>query len=210
MTIPPLTGIDIGSPRRPGATRLSPRDITVVAGGEDIWGTQDEFHFACVPVTGDFELSARLTGLTMADVYTKAGLMLRASLAAGAEHVFLLAFGDNQPRNQNNGGLEFQSRAVPVGPCTGIYPPQPLSQPPDFPADYPQVWLQLIRAGDQFTGRFSQDGMHWKTYCVHQQALPRTAYLGLAVTSHNANRTVEGGFSELSFRGEVSQPPQSA
>jgi len=177
--------------------------VEIIAGGEDIWGTRDQFQFAQVKVSGNFELSARLVSLTMADVYTKAGLMLRASLDPGAAHAYLLAFGDNQPRNKNNGGHEFQSRETPDGPCTGIYPPQPLRFQPDFPVHFPLVWLKLIREGDTITAQCSRDGENWKTYCTHRQSLPQTAFLGLAVTSHNPGQTVSAVFSHLHLRGQA-------
>jgi hypothetical protein len=197
MNDPALTGIDVGSPRLPGSTSQSEAGVEIVAGGEDIWGTRDEFHFACAQVTGDFELSVRVVSLTMADVYTKAGLMLRASLEAGAVHAMLLTFGDNQPRNKNNGGLEFQSRVAADGPCTGIYPPQPLPARPDFPASFPDTWLRLIRRGATITGQSSQDGVVWRTFSVHESPLPQVAYVGLAVTAHNASQTVKAVFSDL-------------
>ncbi len=199
MNKPSLTGFDVGAPALAGKLIQSAQEITIVAGGEDIWGPRDEFHFAYLPVTGNFELSVRLDSLTMADVYTKAGVMLRASLASGAEHVMLLAFGDNQPRNKNNGGLEFQSRMVANSPCHAIYPPQPLPPKPDFPVNYPNVWLKLIRIGDTFTSQSSQDGKLWKTFSVHQQSLPAAAYLGLAATSHNVNQTIQAVFTQLNF-----------
>ena len=199
MNQPCLAGIDIGSPRLPGKLIQSSQSITIIAGGEDIWGVRDEFHFAYLPVTGNFELSVRLDSLAMADVYTKAGIMLRASLAEGAEHVMLLAFGDNQPRNKNNGGLEFQSRMAANGPCQGIYPPQPLPPQPDFPVSFPNVWLKLIRTGDTYTSQSSRNGQQWKTFSVHLQPLPAAAYLGLAVTSHNVNQTIKAIFSQLNL-----------
>jgi hypothetical protein len=198
-----LTGIDVGSPRLRGKTTGSTRDLEIVAGGEDIWGTRDEFHFAHALVSGDCELGVRIVSFAMADVYTKAGLMLRSSLEAGAEHAFLLAFGDNQPRNKNNGGLEFQYREALNGPCTGIYPPQPLPPQPDFPVSFPDVWLKLVREGDTITGQGSQDGQRWRTFCVHRQRLPPAACLGLAVTSHNADQTVKVVFSHLVFGGQA-------
>jgi hypothetical protein len=196
-----LTGSDVGSPRLQGTTVHSARGLEIVAGGEDIWGTRDECHFAHASVSGDFALSVRVESLTMADVYTKAGLMVRSTLDAGAEHAFLLAFGDNQPRNNNNGGLEFQYRETANGPCTGIYPPQPLPSQPDFPVNFPHVWLKLVRDGDAITGQASQDGERWRTFCVREQRLPRTVCIGVAVTSHNANQAVKGVFSHLGLRG---------
>lgn len=199
MKNPTFTGQDIGSPRLAGKFTATPSTLEIVAGGEDIWGTRDEFHFASVPVTGDFTLSVRVNALSMADVYTKAGVMARASLEAGAPHVMILAFGDNQARNKNNGGLEFQSRLEANGACSGIYPPQPLPTVPDFPVNFPQVWLQLSRTGDTFTSESSTDGVHWKTFSIHRQTLPATLHLGLAVTAHNPQQTVRAVFSELSL-----------
>jgi hypothetical protein len=197
MGAPSFSSVDIGSPRLPGALTPSDARFEILAGGEDIWGTRDECHFACVPVSGDFDLTARLDALGMADVYTKAGLMVRASLDEGAEHAYLLAFGDNQPRNNNNGGLEFQYRDTVNGPSIGVYPPQPLPDVPDFPVAFPDVWLRLVRRGNTFTASASRDGQAWKTFCVHQQSLPLAAHLGLAVTSHNPARPVTAAFSHV-------------
>lgn len=197
MKFPSFTATDVGSPRLPGATKPLGGDIEITAGGRDIWETRDEFHFAQMRVTGDFTLSACLASLAMGDPYTKAGLMLRTSLEAGAEHAFLLAFGDNQARNKNNGGLEFQYRTQANGSCTGVYPPQPLPAQPDFPVTFPNVWLRLSRQGSTITAENSQDGRTWRIFTVHQQVLPATAYLGLAVTSHNVNQTVSAVFRKI-------------
>ncbi len=201
MITPVLTGIDIGSPQLPGTQQQSGRDLEIVAAGVDIWGARDEFHFSHDWVSGNFELSIRVVALTMADVYTKAGLMFRTSLDAGSEHALFLTFGDNQSRNHNNGGLEFQYRTKVNGPCTGIYPPQPLPATPDFPVNFPDVWLKLIRHGNVFTGQFSGDGAIWKTYCMYTQSFPSASYVGVAVTSHHPKRTVKGVFRELKFKG---------
>lgn len=199
MTIPNLNSDDIGKPRLTGATHQDGASVTITAGGADIWGNRDEFHFAHIAVSGDFDLSVRVAGLEMADTYTKAGLMLRASLDDGAPHAMLLTFGDNQPRNKNNGALEFQSRLVPKGECSGIYPPQPLATRPDFPASFPQQWLRLTRQGDALTGLFSTDGQDWRTFCTHSQIFPDPALLGLSVTSHNEARRVRASFHDLSL-----------
>jgi hypothetical protein len=202
MQNPSLSGQDIGSPRLAGKCTPSATGLVIEAGGADIWGTRDECHFANTPVVGDCELSVRINTLAMADVYTKAGVMLRASLEAGAPHVMILAFGDNQARNKNNGGLEFQSRREANGPCAGIYPPQPLPAQPDFPVNFPNVWLKLIRTGDTFTSQSSTDGVHWQTFSVHRQQMAATAYLGLAVTSHNPQQVVRAVFSEISLSAQ--------
>jgi hypothetical protein len=192
-----FTGIDIGSPRLSGKTTPSTDGLEILAGGADIWETCDEFHFAQQSISGDFEMSIRLTALSMADLYTKAGIMLRASLDHDAPHVMLFAFGDNNPRNKNNGGLEFQSRQEIGGSCSALYPSQPLPAEPDFPVNFPHVWLKLSRRSDSFTAQFSPDGEQWKIYGVHHQRLPETAFLGLAVTSHHIDQSVTASFRHV-------------
>jgi regulation of enolase protein 1 (concanavalin A-like superfamily) len=199
MTVPSLIPRDIGAPRLSGATEQHGPFVTITAGGVDIWGDRDEFHFAHLAVSGDFDLSVRILVMEMADIYTKAGLMLRSSLEPGAPHAMLLTFGDNQPRNKNNGALEFQSRLVAHGDCTGIYPPQPLASEPDFPANFPDHWLRLTRKGDMLKGYCSTDGKEWRTFCTNMQAFPDTALLGLAVTSHNVARAVRASFQNLTL-----------
>ena len=199
MPLPRLQADDIGQPQISGATVQEGSSVLVTAGGADIWGTRDEGHFAYLAVTGDFDISVRVAALEMADTYTKAGLMLRASLDEGAAHAMLLTFGDSQPRNKNNGALEFQSRLVAGGECSGIYPPQPLPAVPQFPASFPQHWLRLTRQGDVLTGHFSTDGKGWQTFCTHTQVFPASALFGLAVTSHNTDRAVRASFHDLTL-----------
>lgn len=196
-----LTGTDLGLPAIKGRTSHTRDRVEITAGGRDFWGHGDEGHFAFTRVSGDFALSVRIVSLTMSDLYTKAGLMLRASLEPDAEHAFLLAFGDNQARNRNNGGLEFQYRESPGAACVALYPPQPLPKLPDFPASYPDLWLKLIRRGDRVTAQASGDSRHWRTYCEHRQHLPEAAFLGLAVTSHHSERAVQACFTHLSLTG---------
>jgi hypothetical protein len=192
-----LQGADIGSPQLRGETRQAPTAIQLLAGGVDMWGVRDEGHFAHLPVSGDFEISTRVDSLEMADLYTKAGLMFRPSLDEAAPHVMVFAFGNNEPRNKNNGGLEFQFREDAGGLCAAVYPPQPLPAAPDFPVDFPQVWLKLVRRGHTFNGLFSRDGATWKAYCTHNQNLPQSGFLGLAVTAHNDAQRVSASFSHL-------------
>jgi hypothetical protein len=133
----------------------------------------------------------------MADLYTKAGIMFRSSLDEGSPHVMVVAFGNNEPRNNNNGGLEFQFRTEEGGQCAAVYPPQPLPAEPDFPVAFPHVWLKLVRRGDTFTAMFSRDATIWKTYSTHSQDLPKSGFLGLAVTAHNDAQRVSASFSHL-------------
>jgi regulation of enolase protein 1 (concanavalin A-like superfamily) len=160
-----------------------------------LW-TSDEFHFVYETRTGDFDVVVRVSRLTAPHLYSRAGLMARESLSPDSRHVFFLVFPDNRPRHANTSGYEYQYRATKGGPSTGIYPPQ-TSGPPAFPVDFPNAWLRLKRAGNQFIGFVSADGKNWKEYGSYSLELPSTLLLGLATTSHIENAATLARFEDL-------------
>jgi regulation of enolase protein 1 (concanavalin A-like superfamily) len=196
-----LTGSDIGSPFKQGATRQVTGGYDITAGGIDIWEASDQFHYAYIKQTGDFDLMVRLESLSMPNLYTKAGIMARESLEAGSPHAYLMVFADNSPRNKNNGGYEFQYRETAGGPSAAIYPGDYTSEKPKFPVRYPSVWLRLKRNRDSFESFYSEDGAIWKLYAEHDLKLNGTVYLGLAVTSHNADETAKAAFRDIALNG---------
>jgi len=176
-----FTGTDVGGPALSGSTTSFAGGHEIQAGGTDIWNTSDQFHFAQQQRTGDFDIRTRVESLTRADLYTKAGLMVRESLAANARHVYALVFPSNESRNNNTGGYEFQYRAATGGGSVALYPPFP--QPT---VNYPDTWLRLRRVGDEFTAFSSADGLNWREFARYTLDLPDTIYFGLAVTAHTA------------------------
>lgn len=192
-----LVGHDLGAPALKGAVVADGARLTITAGGTDIWGSGDEGHFASAPVGGNFSLTARLVAMQMADPYSKAGIMLRAGPEAFAPHLMLVAFGDNRLRGKNDGGIEFQSRALPYGGCEAVYPQQPPTGAPEFPVAFPDVWLRLQRRDDYFEAFFSRDGLMWQRYCRHRTDFTAAPLLGLAVTSHNVAKSASATFAEI-------------
>lgn len=184
-----FTGQDIGGPALAGSTTREGSFVTIKAGGTDIWGTTDQFHFASQLRSGDFDVSVRVESVTQADLYTKTGLMVRDSLAPNARHVMALVFPSNAARNNNNGGYEFQYRATTGGNATALYPPAP--QPM---VSYPNTWLRMKREGDTFTAYSSADGSDWTEYARTVLALPTQVYFGLAVTAHTGSPTTTAKF----------------
>lgn len=184
-----LSGEDIGNPALAGSTQRDGDRITITAGGTDIWGASDQFHFAHQQRTGDFDVAVRIESVTQADLYTKTGLMVRESLAADARHVMALVFPSNAPRNNNVGGYEFQYRASAGGNATALYPPQP--QPL---VAFPDTWLRLTREGDRFTAYSSSDGYTWTPYASTTLSFPAQVHFGLAVTAHTSSPTTTAIF----------------
>ena len=189
---------DIGNPAIKGSSNIQDKGIQLIAGGADVWGVKDEFHFSWIEQSGDFDLATRVESLTAPHVYTKAGLMAREELTDNCRHIFFQVFPDNKPRNKNNGGYEFQYRQLKAGEMKAIYPAK-FDGTPEFPANYPNTWIRLKRAGNLFTGFYSADGKTWKIYATYSLELPQNVYLGLAVTSHNAKNQATAVFKDISF-----------
>ena len=196
--VPPATfkHRDIGNPSIAGTVKVSAGGIDITAGGADIWGVKDEFNFVYVERTGDFDLVSRIESLSAANLYTKAGLMVREDLTPGCRHIYFQVFSDNSPRNKNNGGYEFQYRQVKDSSMKAIYPGSSEGRP-EFPVAYPNTWIRLQRTNNDFTGYFSADGKTWKVYTTFTLELPSKIYLGLAVTSHNTSHAVSAKFTNI-------------
>jgi hypothetical protein len=195
----PLAGFkhgDIGNPSIKGTVKVLKNGFDITAGGADIWGVKDEFSFIYVERTGDFDMIARIEGLSAANLYTKAGLMARENLTAGCRHIYFQVFSDNNPRNKNNGGYEFQYRQEKDHEMKAIYPGSSEGTP-EFPVAYPNTWIRLQRINNDFTGYYSTDGKTWKVYTTFTLGLPAKIYLGLAVTSHNPNNTASAKFRNI-------------
>lgn len=190
---------DIGSPAVSGSTSILGQRLSMAAGGADVWGTKDEFRFSYIEQNGDFDLVARIESLSAPHLYTKAGLMAREDLSSDSRHIFFQVFPDNNPRNKNNGGYEFQYRQTKAGEMKAIYPARAVGTP-DFPVNYPHTWIRLKRAGNNFTGYYSPDGQTWKEYTTYTLMLPKKLYLGLAATSHNVNEFTTAVFTDIRLK----------
>lgn len=193
-----LNQSDIGNPALSGTAKIRKKNLIITAGGADVWGKKDEFHFSWMEEKGDFDIMVQVAELSDPHLYTKAGLMVREELAEDSRHIFFQVFPNNKPRNKNNGGYEFQYRQKKGNDMKAIYPPK-ASGMPEFPVNYPNTWLRLKRDGDSFTAFCSPDGKMWKTYTKFRQDFPRTVYIGLAVTSHNIAEAATAEFRNLIF-----------
>jgi len=192
-----IRNTDIGNPAIAGSVKLMKDGIGITAGGADIWGVKDEFRFSYFEQTGDFDLVARIESLTAPHLYTKAGLMAREDLSDKSRHIFFQVFPNNNARNKNNGGYEFQYRKEKAGEMKAIYPAKS-DGAPEFPVNYPNTWIRLKRVGNDFTGYCSADGKTWKVYTTFTMEISKKIFLGLAVTSHNTKETATAVFKDVS------------
>ena len=197
ISLKKFKSMDIGNPDISGSSRIQDNSITITAGGADVWGVEDEFRFVYTEQTGDFDLIAQIESLTEPHLYTKAGLMAREDLSDNSRHIFFQVFPNNNLRNKNNGGYEFQYRKEKAGEMKAIYPAK-FDGIPEFPVNYPNTWIRLKRVGSDFTGFYSADGKTWKLYTTFNMEIPKKIYLGFAVTSHNTKKAATAIFKNIS------------
>src|SRR4051812_37469385 len=76
---------EVGAVSKPGSVAYDAanRQYTVTAGGENIWGAKDAFHFVWRKTSGDLELSSQVRFVGAGkDPHRKACLMVRQGLEA--------------------------------------------------------------------------------------------------------------------------------
>ena len=201
LSLKKFKSTDIGNPDISGSSLIQDNSISITAGGADVWGVEDEFRFVYMEQTGDFDLVAQIESLSDPHLYTKAGLMAREDLSDNSRHIFFQVFPNNNPRNKNNGGYEFQYRKEKAGEMKAIYPAR-FDGTPEFPVNYPNTWIRLKRVGNDFTGFYSADGKTWKPYTTFNMEISKKVYLGFAVTSHNTKKAATAVFKNISELNE--------
>src|SRR4051794_12531031 len=81
---------DIGAVGAAGQASWSAGVFTVAGAGADIWNTADAFRFAYTTFTGDGTIVTRVASEQSVASWTKAGVMMRESLAAGSRHAAMI------------------------------------------------------------------------------------------------------------------------
>ncbi len=172
---------NIGNATPPGSQVPVGNGIDITGGGTNIGGTGDQLQFGYQSQSGDFDYQVRLDSLGVTSAWTEAGMMARANLTPGAESASVLA-------TPSITGAFFQSRASTNGVST---------RTGSFPVNYPNTWLRLKRAGNNFTGFAGFDGRNWTQLGTVSLALPASIYFGFVVSSHDANQTATAAFRDF-------------
>jgi fibronectin type 3 domain-containing protein len=184
---------DVGSVGLTGSASLSSGAFTVTGAGADIWGTSDAFRYAYVTVTGNCTMIARVASVQNIDGWSKAGIMIRDSLNANAVNAYIAATPGN--------GVTWQYRTS-TGGNSGNSATAGLSAP---------YWVKLVRNGNTFTGFRSSDGVIWTQQGTSQTfTMASTAYIGLALTSHNSSSLCTATFDNVTAPGWVNVTPPPA
>lgn len=111
------TETDIGQPAKAGRTAFDPAQetYTVTGGGENMWFTNDAFHFVWKRVSGNFDFQADIGWPSEGgNAHRKACLMVRQTLDANSPYVDVALHGDGLTSLQfreTSGGLTHEIQA---------------------------------------------------------------------------------------------------
>jgi hypothetical protein len=159
---------------------------TMVGSGADIWDIADEFHYAYKTLTGVGSIVVRVQSVENTNTWAKAGVMIRETLEPGSKHASMVV----TPAQ----GVSFQRRVAADGASTdtttaGIVAPQ---------------WVKIARdlAGN-FTASYSANGSTWTTLGTENIQMSAMVYIGLAVTSHDADLACQAVITNVTATGNV-------
>lgn len=187
---PPWTSTDIGAPSATGSASESGGTFSVRGAGGDIWYSSDQFHFAYQQIAGDADIRAQVAGVEYIHAWTKAGVMIRASLDPRSPHASTFV----TPAK----GLVFQRRVSMSGVSTSTT--GGLSTAP--------YWVRVVRQGALFTSYISPDGSSWMLVGSETISMPATIYVGLAVVSKDPGRVALATFTNATVdTAGSSEPP---
>jgi hypothetical protein len=174
----------------PSDVGLQKSKYIIMGAGEDIWNSEDSFSFVNFTVTGDFDMTAKVTSVVAKHSWAKFGLMARDSLDPKSKQICPL-FAPNQ-------GSMIQLRGT-YGGWSSNY-----NQTYEKPNS---IWLRLKREGNVFNSFRSFVGTKleecsWQLIGSFNAATisfntTGTMQIGMAVTSHNATEYAIGEFDQF-------------
>jgi outer membrane protein assembly factor BamB len=162
---------DIGNPALTGSQAVNGGTWTIQAGGTDIFGTSDQFHYVWQTLSANGSVSAQVVSQSNTSSNAKAGVMIRQNSTASSAYYFAMV-------TPGKGILIQYRKAAGANAQTLI----------TISGSAP-VYLAVARTGTTFTAYTSSDGVNWTAVSGSSVTINMTGSVlaGLAVTSHNAN-----------------------
>ena len=186
----PWYTVDVGAVGVYGTAVFGGGVFTSYGAGADITGSADAFRFVYLPVTGDFTIVARVTSVQNINAWSKAGVMFRESTNANSANVLIAVTPGN--------GVTWQYRTNTAG-TTRYNNTAGLNAP---------YWVKLVRSTNTFTGYRSSDGTNWLQQGSVTNATASSAWIGLALTSHDSTTLCTATFDNVVAPGwPTSYPP---
>jgi regulation of enolase protein 1 (concanavalin A-like superfamily) len=182
-------GADIGGAPAGGQAVPGPSDVTLYAGGLDIFGADDDMRFLSRSTSGNFFLSATLDSFDTGEGYAKAGLMIRASDDPRSAHLFVHALSDGRIMVTSRGsfGNGTSQRVVSVS---------------SFP-----LGLAIGRQGSNLVAYVTDPDGQWQSVSISESvALPNSVLVGMAANAGDRDALEAAAFTNVTFTSGVSVP----
>lgn len=173
----PWSDSDVGGSSPAGSANYAESTFTVQGGGNDVWGSTDQFNYVSQPVTGDLSIVARVTSQTDTSDWAKSGVIIKQSTTAGSAYAAVFVTPGN--------GVNFQWNFDGSSGGNSY--------------TFPNGWVRLDKIGNVFTAYTSDDGLNWVK--VGQTTLSMTSNItaGLIVCSHNGSELNTSTFNNVSI-----------
>lgn len=195
VPVPPIH-LDVGKPSLAGdAMETAPGNWTVMAAGNDIWGSSDQFHFVQFNRTTDVTVTCFVEGFAATYEWAKGGLMIRDTLDANSAHAMVAQTGHSYGRLQmfrrdiSNGGSYGMSKSLYT--------------------NTKRVWLRIVKEGSKIYGYYKNEfDLVYQKLDVYTLDFTRDwYYVGIAVTSHITNVLATLEVSNFAMSDEVFHLP---
>jgi len=171
--------VDIGGSLE-GGQEINQETWTVYGGGNDIWGTSDQFRFIYTKVKDDFSCTIFVNELLSNHSYAKAGIMVRKNLNDNSSHALINIF--------PYGNTEFGYRVENGELMAAVSGPS---------LELPNAELKMVRKGNDFTGMVNTDGDWIELGTVTIPGADENIFLGLATLSHDNNQLTKAVYSNM-------------
>jgi Tol biopolymer transport system component/regulation of enolase protein 1 (concanavalin A-like superfamily) len=181
---------DIGDVARPGSVNYDPArgEYLIAGGGENMWFTNDAFHFVWRQMSGDFTLTADVKFIgSGGNPHRKACLLVRQSLKPGSVYADVAFHG--------SGLMALQYRDTPDSPTHEIQSniSAPVRMRIEKRGDYISMWLAGAEADLKPAGGYLRIPFKGKFY------------VGLGVCAHDNKAMEKAVFSNVELK-PVSTP----
>jgi TolB protein len=185
---------DIGETPQKGKVEFdrSTGEYRVTGGGANIWGTVDAFQFAWTKLSGNFALTADVRFIGAGTVeHRKAALMIRQTLEPGSAYADVALHGDGLT------SLQFR-------PASG-------AETQEIRSDLKAPGrIRIERRGDRFTLFAGNPGAALQPTGPTTLVLEDPVYVGLAVSSHQADLLETAVFSNVQLEKLQPEGPRPA
>ena len=180
---------DVGKPGKPGSVQFDAARgaYTITGGGDNMWATNDGFHFVYKQMSGPVSLAANIRWVSATgtpNAHRKAALIIRQSLDADSPYVDAVVHG--------SGLTSIQFRAVKGGVTAEVEA--------NFGITAAPARIQIEKRGDYAIMSVAAEGQPLQPMGgACRIELKEPFYVGLAVCPHNDAVTETAEFTKVEF-----------